>query len=270
MTGLRKLAAALGELAALTVGRGGDCETRLRAADPSEPLPVRRGLPKGVWDQARASAAQIDAAPSANAESELATVVDELTRPSAFLALSGGDSGPNNYMVFGHDVARGDARLIDFEAAGYRHALEDAVFLYVPGPHWITASDPVADGSEAAYRTALSESIPEAGDDTRFGRALAAACLAFAIVRLHRFPRIDARGQDNPARPQLVSTLEAAARTAERRHSLPNLSGWIHQVAEALRRRWPDANVDFDACRPYTPRLADHPLEPVAMRIPAD
>ena len=270
VAGLRRLAAALGELAALTSDRGEDYEARLRVGGRSGPLPVRQWLRPGVWDQVRSSAAQIGTTPSAATENELATVVDELREPGNFRALSSGDSGPNNYMVFAHDLAHGDARLIDFEAGGWRHAVEDAVFLYVPGPHWITVSDPVADGSEAAYRTALSESVPEAEDDTRFGQALAAACLAFAILRLHRFPQVDARDPDHPARQQLVSTLEAAARTAEKRASLPNLSGWASQVAESLRRRWPDSDLDFDAMRPYTLRHADHPLEPVAMRIPTD
>lgn len=267
VTGLRRLATALGELAALTAGHYGHYQARVLAASPSETLPVRQWLRPGVWDQARASAAQIDVQPTVGVESEVVTVADELREPGPFRALSGGDGGPNNLMVLPHDLAHGDARLIDFEAAGYRHAVEDAVFLYVPGPHWITAGDALADGTEAAYRTALAESVPEAGDDRRFGLAVSAACLAFAILRLHRFPKLSARDHDDPSRRQLVSTLEAAARAAEIRGSFPNLSGWITQVAEALRRNWPDADMDFGAMRPYTPRDVDQPLEPVAVRI---
>jgi hypothetical protein len=267
VTGLRRLAASLGELAARTAGQFSDYQARLRAAGPSEPLPVRQWLRPDVRDQARISAAQLDTPPTAAVEGELATVVDELQEPGPFRAFSSGDGGPNNFMVQADDLAGGDTRLIDFEAAGYRHAVEDAVFLYVPGPHWLTASDPLADGTEAAYRTALAESVPEASDDRRFDQAIAAACLAFAILRLHRFPKINTRGQDDPSRQQLISTLEAAARTAERRDAFPNLSGWIARMAEALRRHWPDANIDFGTMRPYRPRTADHPLAPVAVPI---
>ena len=61
--------------------------------------------------------------------------------------------------------------------------MENAVCLHVPGPHWLTVNDPIADGVEAEYRAALSGSVPEAMDDARFGAAMAAACLVFAIIR---------------------------------------------------------------------------------------
>ena len=58
--------------------------------------------------------------------------------------------------------------------------------------------DPIADGVEAEYRAALSGSVPEAMNDARFGAAMAAACLVFAIIRVHRFPKLDARGAGVP------------------------------------------------------------------------
>lgn len=54
---------------------------------------------------------------------ELAGVVTELASPSAFLTFSNGDPGVNNYLVDAH----GDGRLIDFEFAGFRHAICDLV-----------------------------------------------------------------------------------------------------------------------------------------------
>ena len=90
--------------------------------------------------------------------------------------------------------------------------------------------------SEAEYRAALSGSVPEAMDDARFGAAMAAACLVFAIIRVHRFPKLDARGAGVPGRLQVVSTLEAAARAAAAHRSLPHLRGWVLEAATALRR----------------------------------
>jgi len=148
--------------------------------------------------------------------------MDELTQPGPFLALSSGDAGAGGRGEPGSrrrgrkpkvgERTRGDREGI--EAAGYRHAVEDAVCLHVPGPHWLTVNDPIADGVEAEYRAALSGSVPEAMDDARFGAAMAAACLVFAIIRVHRFPKLDARGAGVPGRLQVVSTLEAAARAA--------------------------------------------------------
>jgi hypothetical protein len=49
-----------------------------------------------------------------------------------------------------------DARLIDFEFAGYIHALTDAVCLYVPGPAWLTVGNPTTTGLADQYRHALA------------------------------------------------------------------------------------------------------------------
>jgi hypothetical protein len=52
----------------------------------------------------------------------------------------------------------------------------------------------------------------------------------------------------------MVSTLECAAGAATSHGSLTHLAGWARTVAAALRNRWPDADVDLDVYRPYTPR----------------
>jgi hypothetical protein len=95
------------------------------------------------------------------------------------------------------------------------------------------------------YRRALAGGVPEAEDDRRYGSGLAAACLSWAIVRLHRFASVDARVPGDRSRPQLVETLEAAARTAENHRTFPHLTSWARRTADLLRRRWPDADLDF-------------------------
>ncbi len=145
-----------------------------------------------------------------------------------------------------------DGRLIDFEFAGYRHALSDAVCLFVPGPAWITV-DPIAGGLEAAYRQALCPAVPEAGDDRHFGMGIAAASLAYAIMRLSRISILDARPPGERSRAQRVAALEQAAAVAEAHRTLTHLSGWARSAAEALRQRWPDTDIDFDTTR-YVPR----------------
>jgi hypothetical protein len=105
--------------------------------------------------------------------------------------------------------------------------------------------------------TASSAATPAAQDDRRYGFALAAACMSWALSRLHRFAVLDTRAPGDHSRLQLVETLESAARTAEAHRALPHLAGWARRTADVLRRRWPDADLDFtDWARfpPYSPR----------------
>ncbi|WP_204286111.1 hypothetical protein [Microbispora amethystogenes] len=104
------------------------------------------------------------------------------------------------------------------------------------------------------YRRALAAGVPQAEDDRLYGAALAAACVAFALTRLWRLPALDGRPAGEDSRAQLVTTLEAAAATAQAHHALPQLTGLCRRLAEAPRSRWPDADVDIAALAPYTPR----------------
>jgi aminoglycoside phosphotransferase (APT) family kinase protein len=188
------------------------------------------------------------------AASELIAVLDELNAPGPFLALSHGDAESKNILV---RESGADARLIDFEAAGYAHALIDAVCLHVPGPGWLSVGDPHATGLADHYRRALAQGVPAAADDRRYGFALAAACMPWALLRLHRFAVLDTRVPGDRSRVQLVETLESAARTAEAHRALPHLAGWVRRTADVLRRRWPDADLDLTdwaRCPPYSPR----------------
>jgi Ser/Thr protein kinase RdoA (MazF antagonist) len=132
-------------------------------------------------------------------EHEFAVALAELADPGPFLALSNGDPEANNVLV--HADGAADARLIDFEFAGFTHALHDAVCLHVPGPAWMSVR-----------MSALAEVYR-----ARSGR----------------------RG---------------AARTAQAHQALPHLAGLCRHLAEVLRTRWPDADVDLTALSPYTSR----------------
>jgi hypothetical protein len=247
--GLSAFARALGGLSAATVGHEDAYYARRSALGPVEPQVERERFMGSGWSETRGYTEALGVAPSSQVETELAAVVAEIAEPGPFLSFSNGDAGANNYLV-----AHGDGRLIDFEFAGYRHALTDAVCLYVPGPMWLTVSDPVATGLEGEYRAALSRTVPQARDDQHFGFGLAAACMAFAIERLHRFPVLDRRRPGDHGRLNRIATLESAARVAEAHGALPHLTGWAQEVAAMLRCRWPDADVDLTAYDAYTPR----------------
>jgi hypothetical protein len=252
---LAVFARARGELSAATAGQA--VAYHARCADLGLPVPAgdAEGRLTGLWDQGHEDSAALGAPIAGPTASELVAVLEELNAPGPFLALSHGDAESNNILV--RESGPADARLIDFEAAGYAHALIDAVCLHVPGPGWISVGDPGAAGLADQYRGALARGVPEAQDDRRYGFALAAACMSWALVRLHRFAVLDARAPGDHGRLQLVETLESAARTAEAHRALPHLAGWARRTAVVLRRRWPDADLDLtDWARfpPYSPR----------------
>ena len=244
-----------GELSAATAGQAGTYHARCAALGFPAPADGADGRLAGLWDRGHEDAAALGAPIAGPAASELVAVLEELKAPGPFLALCHGDAESNNILV--SESGPADARLIDFEAAGYAHALVDAVCLHVPGPGWISVGDPGAVGLADQYRRALAQGVPEAQDDRRYGFALAAACMSWALVRLHRFAVLDTRGPGDHSRVQLVETLESAARTAEAHRALPHLAGWARRTAGVLRRRWPDADLDLtDWARfpPYSPR----------------
>jgi aminoglycoside phosphotransferase (APT) family kinase protein len=239
---LAAFARARGELSAATAGQAGTYHARCAALGFPAPARDAEGRLAGLWDQAHEDAAALGARIAGPAASELAAVMAELNAPGPFLALSHGDAESNNILV--RESGPADARLIDFEAAGYAHALLDAVCLHVPG---------LAN----QCRRALARGVPAAQDDQRYGFALTAACMSWALVRLHRFAVLDIRAPGDHSRLQLVETLESTARTAGARRALARLAGWARRTADLLRRRWPDADLDLtDWARfpPYSPR----------------
>lgn len=253
---LAAFARARGALSAATAGRAETYYARraeLGAVDTAADQAGRLApLREGAIDHASSLGVPLDG----RAARELAAVLDELAVPGPFLALSNGDAEANNIVL--HASGPADARLIDFEFAGYTHALTDAVCLYVPGPAWLTVGDPTTTGLADHYRRALARGIPEAEDDRRYGDGLAAACVSWVLVRLQRFALLDTRSPGDRSRLQLIATLEAAAHTAEIHRALPHLTAWIRRVAAVLRRRWPDADQDLADSARFPPYQARH------------
>jgi hypothetical protein len=244
-TALVDFARAFGRLHAATAGRAREYYAGPGAwADPR----ADRRLYLARWREGVDRLADIGTPMSTGAAHELAEVVSEILEPGPFLALSNGDVGLNNYLVLGP----GDGRVIDFEAAGFRHVLTEVTDLYTPGPMWITLSDPSA--LEAVYRTELAAAVPEVTDDVTYGRMVAGGAFVWAARRLVILPKLDARTVGDASRLHRVATMEAAADTADRFGCLPALAGWARAAAATLRKRWPDADLDLAALPPYTPR----------------
>jgi hypothetical protein len=247
--GLVEFAASTGRLHAATAGRDERYYQRRRQHGPVDPMVECRRF-FTPWPDVLAVADAVGAALTTAVEGDIATAITELAEPGPFLAFSNGDAGVNNFLVA--DGASG--KIIDFEFAGFRHALSDIACLYAPGPMWITVADPSTDGTEDAYRDAVSDTIPEVADDRRYGMGVGSAALTWALIRLARLPRLDGRPPGDQSRLQMVATLEAGAATATRFGVHPHLAGWARCAADRLRRRWPDTDVDIAGMPAYTHR----------------
>lgn len=245
---LSAFAQAIGELGAVTASRAAAFDAAL--ARHGQAMEGReRGLGQD-WPAACAALGDLGRPMGETARADLAAVAQALHHPGPFLTLSNGDPEANNALV-----RAGEARIIDFEFAAFRHAATCATWIHVPGPAWMTvASAPVRAELESGYREALSRGVPEAADDLLFGQAMAGACLAVALDRLGRFAKLEARPAGDPSRLQMVSTLESAAGAARDHGSLLALADWTLATAGWLRRRWPDADQDLAVYPAFAPR----------------
>ncbi|WP_344476019.1 phosphotransferase [Nonomuraea monospora] len=246
---LTAFAHARGELGAITAGHASLYYRRRSTLGPVDPTADLLGHVGRLRASGTPQTDALEVPARGGVARELEAALDELADPGPFLVFSNGDPDTNNVLV--RESGPPDPRLIDFEFAGYRHALHDAAYLHVPGPAWMWAALP---DSGDVYRRALAAGVPEAEDERRYGRGLVAACVAYALSRLTRLPVLDARPAGDDSRAQLVATMEATARTADTRRALPHLAGWCRHLAAALRRRWPDADIDVATLSPYTPR----------------
>ncbi|WP_326763475.1 hypothetical protein OG978_01730 [Streptomyces sp. NBC_01591] len=243
---LTAFASSMGELAAASVGRAALFNARRTALGTgADRLGDWEHAYTGLWRNGLARAAAFGVPLPAAAERDLEAAVAELADPGPFLALTNGDPESHNFLT----GLSGGGRLIDFEGAGFRHALTAATSFAVPGPDWLGVSGP---GQVEAFRRALARTVPEAEDDQRFGFGLASASMVWVIMRTGRLKTLDARSPGNDSRTQMVALLESGARTAEAHRVLPHLAAWCRSTAALLRRRWPDTDIDTAAVAPYT------------------
>lgn len=201
------------------------------------------------WERAQEMAVVLDCAPGGDVLTDAADVRRRLLSPGPFLAMSNGDSATNNVLV-----GPTQSVMIDFEFAGYRHCLGDLADFILPGPRWVTLADAAARGFVDSYRTALGTEVREALDDDRFGADIAAVAITHALVRLGNFHKIDGRPVGDLSRLERVITIEAAAALAETSGAFPALTHWCRRVGRALRRRWPETDVDTDSLDAFMAR----------------
>lgn len=191
------------------------------------------------------------------AAAEHESLLADLRSPGDAIALVHGDLGPNNAVLDG----QGDCRLVDFEGAGHQHIGLDAAMLRFPFAwygQWAPMPGDVQTAMESAYRETLG--WPREDIDA----CIAVGCMAIAVLRLERLPRIAATDQSADMslrrKSQMVATIDvavAAARDAER---YPALATWLEDMADAMRVRWTEATESlpvYVAFRQPSLRLVD-------------
>jgi thiamine kinase-like enzyme len=158
--------------------------------------------------------------------------------PGPYLAFSHGDPAPSNNHL-SHDRAR----LVDFEYAGYRHALYDLTAWYVlcPLPDAWTAA------MELVFRQSAGSDLPAAAlsDDRQFRVAKATMCAYRALAMLTWFPTdllIDDRAWTPgwSQREALLSTTLRLQRLCAGISALEPLADLGGAMAEKLGARWPE------------------------------
>ncbi|WNG43602.1 phosphotransferase [Archangium minus] len=116
------------------------------------------------------SALGAEAAPGTR--EDLETVARALADPGPFLAFTHGDLAPSNVLF----TLEGP-RLLDFEYAGMRHAMYDALMWLVTVPF----PDELVSRADITYRIALSSQCEAAQVDSQWARARATVALARTV-----------------------------------------------------------------------------------------
>jgi len=231
---LEAYAAGLGRLHASTAGRAAEFVAlrsslglQSEADDPFVQMWPARNLPK-----LPSLCRDLDIDWTEAASVELEAVVAAIAEPGELNALSQGDTCPDN-----HRLLEGGVRFLDFEFAGFRHALLDLAFIWLPFP---TCQDvqrlprDLADGATKAYRAEFQI------EDVTFNRALLHARAWWTMLSLGAYLpqalQADKRVGTGTLRQRLLLWLQNFADAGP--DELPVLRTLTLRLSETLRDRW--------------------------------
>jgi aminoglycoside phosphotransferase (APT) family kinase protein len=193
---------------------------------------------------------------SRHLEQEINAAVSELYEPGPFTTLTHGDPTVGNLL---HSPG-GGVKLIDFETAGYRHALLDGCFarlryVYSVWAHHIPET--VQKRLLVAYRAELAKGCPQAADDTVFSRALVAACAAWLAGLCSHLPRVaeaDARWGRATYRQRITVGLGHFITVADEYGQMPALRDCAQRLLDRLRDTWPAGDCELPTYPAFTAR----------------
>jgi len=261
-------AAALARVHAATSGREADY-ARLRRRLGPEALQgdaqAWRGLCEDLLPELRAGLAAVGVEAAPGFEDEYAEALAAVRAPGPFAALTQCDACPDNCRVEG-----GVPLLLDFERAGYHHALIDAACAPLCFPscgHALRIPDEVIAAMSAAYRAGFAPACPAAADDARFGREMARVCAYWLMSNgnwlLGEAVAGDATWGFATWRQRVVTRLDLFARLAA--PHLPAMGLTAERCVDRARRLWPESVAGlsvYPAFRPATgacDRASDRP-----------
>jgi len=167
-------------------------------------------------------------------QADLEQLARELADPGPFLAFTHGDMAPGNSLF-----TREGPRLLDFEYAGMRNALYDALMwlLTVPLPEELVAR------ADAYYRSGLSQGCYAAQVDSDYLRARATVAAARTVnVFQWISPKALERDRDwapgFTERAALLRHLERCRFLMEPLNPVPALARTLQSLEARLRERW--------------------------------
>jgi hypothetical protein len=239
----------LGKLHAATRGRLSDLQAlrdelgvTTTAADPFVTMWPTRNLPVLPGLCAELGATWTDAA-----QQDLDRVVEAIAEAGPFLALSQGDTCPEN-----HRLHNGGVRFLDFEFSGFRHALLDAAFLWLPFPtcqHVARLPKEHLMQADAAYRAALG--LP----DGRFSAQMLHARAWWTMLSLGAYLRqaleADRTIGSASMRQRLVLWLDTFVDGCQEADQLEALSTIARKLGTTLRMLWGPA-VELQTFRAFS------------------
>jgi hypothetical protein len=178
------------------------------------------------------AAVEMEAAPGLH--EDLEAVARTLADPGPFLAFTHGDMAPSNVLV-----TPAGPRLIDFEYAGMRHALYDALMWLVTVPF----PDELVARADITYRITLSAHCEAAQVDSQWARARATVALA-RTVNLFQWLHPRVLEEDREWAPGLSERAALLHHLARCRALLapadgfPGLARTLETLESRLRERW--------------------------------
>lgn len=272
LDGLVAFGDALGRLHAATAGRA-DAFLASRARTGATPSALEPAGAHGLsfisrWDLLRNTVAALPDLPQpVDVEADVDAMLKPLAPTGPCLAMTNGDPCPANTRITGSTL-----RFLDFEEANFRHALIDVAMLHFPFPPcpcWSLVPDEAMAAAIDAWRRAFAHHYPDVLDDGEFLPGVAAACLAWAILRLGPLARLDGTDERQPVgfskRAQRLATIDTAVRVARRAGTLPALTEWLAALSAALRERWSNGPLTMTVCPTFA---ADRPDLPVGALPP--
>jgi hypothetical protein len=248
--GLVELAALLGRMHALTVGRQAEFDQLRDALGPRE-KDTQHFTYQWLATALHNAARNLGVTPAPGVDDELAMLIETIKQPGPFLAYTHGDPCPGNDMRVGRQL-----RLLDFEFGDFRHAITDGVYGRILFPTcWCSHRVPhaVVLQMESAYRGMLMQRCLAARDDALFAQAVVVGCAYWALTMYAWNPIVDLLKHDQEwgtatIRQRVLVRSDIFAQTAEQFGHLEALGATLQTVAAKLRACLP---ADFDPLPSY-------------------